>query len=335
MTADSTDALAVTGPRASRSLRVSRWLVTRLLLGIGTLFGVSIVVFAATQALPGDVAQVILGTHATPERIEQLREQLGLDLPLITQYWRWLSGILTGDLGTSLVNHVPVGKLLGGRILNSLTLGFVAMAFTIPLSLLVGIRAASRRDRWFDKAFMGTSMITNSMPDFILGTLLIVLFCTNALHLLPAVSIIPPGDVPWQHLSALVLPVMTLTLVGVTYLGRLVRASVIDVMESEYVQAAVLKGLPTKRILLRHVLPNAIAPVVPAASIVAAFMLAGLVVIEYLFTYPGLGSALVDAVSNHDLPVVQAIVLLMAAVFFLFNQLADVFSSLQTTGPRV
>ena len=150
--------------------------------------------------------------------------------------------------------------------------------------------------------------------------------------LLPAVSIIPPGDVRGSILGT-VLPVMTLTLVGVTYLGDSC-ASVIDVME-QYVQAAVLKGLPTKRILLRHVLPNAIAPVVPAASIVAAFMLAGLVVIEYLFTYPGLGSALVDAVSNHDLPVVQAIVLLMAAVFFLFNQLADVFSSLQTTGPRV
>lgn len=319
-------------PHRRSGIRTARWIATRAALGLLTLLAVSVVVFLATQALPGDVAQIILGTHSTPERLAALREQLGLNVPLHLQYAHWLMGVLSGDMGDSLVNHQPVSQLLGGRILNSFTLGALAMAFTLPLSLIIGIRAAYRRDRAFDGTFMGTSMIVNALPDFVLGTLLIALFGTTVLHILPPVSIIPPGDMPWWHPTSLVLPVATLTLFGVTYLARLVRASFIDVVESEYVQTAILKGLTMRRVLFRHALPNALAPVIPAASIVAAFTLAGVVVVEYLFAYPGIGSALVDAVGNHDLPVIQAIVLLMAAVFYLLNLLADVLSTL--TSPK-
>ncbi len=331
-TIDSTVSRGEEPGRIAKPRRTARWLFRRAVLGLLTLLGVSILIFVATQALPGDVALVILGTDHTQEQLVALRRELGLDRPLIAQYWGWLSGVVTGNMGNSLVNGEPVSALLGGRILNSFTLGALTMIVVLPVSLIAGIWAANSRDRVFDKMFMGVSMTLNALPEFVTGTALIALLGTNLFHLLPPVSIIPAGDMPWWHLDALVLPVITLALFGVTYLSRLIRASFIDVMDSEYIQGAQLKGLSTSRILFRHALPNAIAPSIPAASIVAAFTLAGVVVIEYLFAYPGLGLGLIDAVGNHDLPVIQAIVLLMATIFYLFNLLADVLSTLMHTG---
>lgn len=297
---------------------------SKVLQGLITLLLVSLLIFFATQAMPGDVARVILGVNATPERLETLREQLGLNLPLTTQYFNWLTGILRGDWGTSLTNGAPIADILSIRVRNSATLGLFAMIIMLPISLVIGVIAAQKRDRAFDNVFMGSSMVVNAAPEFVLGTVLIALFGTTVFHWFPPVALIPPADMPWWHISALVLPVMTLVIGGVAYLARLVRVSFIDVMQSEYIQTAKLKGLSTRRILYRHALPNALAPIIPAASLVAAFVIGGTVVVEYLFSYPGIGSVLVEAVGNRDLPLIQAVVLIIAAAYFVFNFIADV-----------
>ncbi|RKS78964.1 peptide/nickel transport system permease protein [Actinomadura pelletieri DSM 43383] len=317
-------------PTPDRSRRTAlAWLIgRRALMGLVTLWCISVIVFVATQTMPGDVAKIILGPSATADQVDQLNKNLGLDQPLFSQYWDWLRNVLTGDMGNSLVSGQPVSELLSERIFNSATLTVMAMVLILPLSLLVGLLAAVFRDKFLDRSYLGTSLIVTATPDFVLGSLVVAVFGTVVFKVLPPVSLIPPGDVPWQHPKELVMPLAVMVLVGVTYLSRLVRVSFIDVMESEYVQLAMLKGLSMRRVLFRHALPNALAPSIPAASIMAAYTIAGSVVIEYLFAYPGIGSALVDAVAGHDLPMIQAIIMLMAAAFFCFNQLADVLGTL-------
>lgn len=318
MTADGTSEKSV-----GAALSWLRPLLVRLLQGVLTLLAVSLLIFLATRALPGDVANMILGQNASPEQLASLRSQLGLDLPLWRQYLIWLSGILHGDWGTSLANGRPVADVLSLAVRNSATLSGVALAVMLPLSVLIGVIAAQFRDGYVDKLFLGMSMIVNAVPDFVTGTVLVALFATTFLHVLPAVSFIPPGDLPLSYPDALVLPAATVVIPGVMYLSRLVRVAVIDVMTTDYIQTAVLKGLSPSRILLRHALPNAVAPIIPAASLVAAFTVGGVVVVEYLFAYPGVGSALVEAVTNRDLPVIQANVLVIAAAYFVLNLVAD------------
>lgn len=302
-------------------------LLARLGQGVITLFLVTLLIFVATQAMPGDVARVVLGVNATAERIATLREALGLERPLAEQYFGWLGGILRGDWGVSLTNGLPVAELIGPRLRNTLVLSGGAMLIMLPLSLLLGVLAAQRRDRAFDRVFLGASMVVNATPEFVLGTVLIAVFGTTVFRWLPPVSLIPPSDAPWQHPAALVLPIATLVIGGVMYLSRLVRVSFLDVLHSEYLFAAQLKGLSPRRVLYRHALPNALAPVIPAASLVAALTIGGAVVVEYLFSYPGVGTVLIEAVGNRDLPVIQAVVLIFAVSYFLLNLLADVLQS--------
>lgn len=294
-----------------------------MLQGLLTLLAVSLLIFVATRALPGDIANMILGQSALPEQLAELRTQLGLDRPLWRQYASWLGGILHGDWGISLSNGQPVADLLMLGVRNSATLSAVALIVMLPVSLLVGVIAAQFRDGLVDKIFLGASMIANAVPDFVTGTVLVALFATTVLHVLPAVSFIPPGDSPLAYPAALVLPALTVIIPGVMYLARLVRVTVIDVMETDYIQTAILKGLSPRRILLLHALPNAVAPIIPAASLVAAYTVGGVVVVEYLFAYPGVGSALVEAVGNRDLPVIQANVFVIAAAYFVLNLIAD------------
>ena len=312
----------------------TRWLRVGRTLGIGvlTMFLVSVLVFFATQALPGDIAQIILGRDATPESLATLRAQLGLDRPVIEQYFTWIAGVLRGDFGVSLSSGQPVTTYLGGRILNSATLVVFTMVISLPLSIVAGVFAARHKDGWFDKALLAGSSLVNSLPMFVLGTLLVVLLGTTVFPILPPVSIIPPGDLPWWHPAELVLPVTTLVLLATTYLARLVRSTVIDVLDSEYIQMATLKGLKENRIVYRHALVNAIGPTLQAAAMTTAVTLGGVVVIEFVFAYPGIGTALTDAISKRDIPVIQAVVLLIAVVFYLCNLLADVIQS--TLGPR-
>lgn len=317
--------------------RRPRWAIARRVasqVGIGllTLGLVSVLIFLATQALPGDVARIILGRDATVENLAMLRQQLGLDRPVAEQYLSWIGGVLRGDFGVSLTSGQPVGEYLGGRVINSATLVLLTMVISLPLSILLGVIAARRKDGWFDRGLLAVSMLVNSLPMFVLGTVLVVVFGTTFLRVLPPVSIIPPGHLPWWHPAELVLPTATLALLATTYLARLVRSTVIDVLGSEYIQMATLKGLTERRIVYRHALINAIGPTLQAAAMTTAVTLGGVVVIEFVFAYPGIGTALTDAIGKRDIPVIQAVVLLIAVVFYICNLLADLIQS--SLGPR-
>jgi peptide/nickel transport system permease protein len=309
------------------------WVVRRLLLAVVTLFVVSVIVFTATQILPGDAAQQILGRTATPDRVQQLREELGLDRSAVSQYLTWAGGVVKLDFGNSLAAREPVTELIGGRLTNTLLLVSIAFLITVPLSLLIGVWAAVRRDRPVDHGVSTISLLLNAIPDFVVGMVLVLLFATSLWTVLPAVSLIPQGESAFSHLDAFVLPVATLVIVDVPYLARLVRASMIDALESEYVQLARLKGLPEREVLFRHALPNALVPTIQGSAVVLAYMAGGIVVVEYLFQFSGIGSALVSAVQARDLPVVQATTLILAAFYVLANLVADILTVLVT--PRL
>ncbi len=311
---------------------IAKFIFKRLLFGVLTLFVVSIVVFVLTQALE-DPAQAILGREATPEAVAAKQQELGLDEPLVTQYWNWLSGLLTGDPGLSYTNGVPVLDLLSDRIGNSLFLMALSALVSIPISILIGAYSAAKRDKAFDAASSGTTLVLASLPEFVVGILLIVLFATNVWHVFPAVVRIRPGEPPWSDPKALVLPVLVLTLGVVPYVSRVMRASMVEVLESDYVEMARLKGLPEREVLWRHAMPNAIGPTFQVIAINIAYLAVGVIVVEYLFNYPGLGQALRDAVTDVNVPVVQFIAMLAAAIVVVVNLLADVGTILVT--PRL
>jgi peptide/nickel transport system permease protein len=312
---------------------VSRFLARRIALGILTLFLVSIVVFAATQALPGNAARAILGRDATPQRIAALTQQLHLNRPVVDQYTHWLGGILSGNLGTSAATQQPVSQLLSGRILDSGFLVLISALVAIPLSIGLGVWMAMRRDKAVDVIGSTISLIFAALPEFVIGIILVLVFATQVFHALPAVSLIPPGDHAWQHLNVVVLPAATLVLAVTPYISRIMRGSMIEVLESEYVTMARLKGLPERTVIWRHAVPNAIVPAIQVSALQLAWMAGGVVVVEFVFSYPGVGAALVDAVGNRDVPTVQALVLIIAAVYVVLNVAADLATILVT--PRL
>lgn len=310
-----------------------RLIISRILWGLLTLWLVSLVVFAATLALPGDAATAILGREATPETLAALRHQLHLDDSAIVQYWHWLSGILQLDPGRSVVSDESVVDLLSSRIANSLWLMIVAGLISIPLALVLGALMAVRRDRFVDHVLSTTTLVLASLPAFVIGIGAVFLFATQLLHWFPAVSIVAPGESVWADPSILILPVLTLTLGVAPYVSRVMRASMIEVLESDYVTNARLKGLPERRVVWVHAAPNALAPAIQASALSLAYLAGGIVVVEAVFGFPGIGTALIDAVGNRDLPVVQAIVMLIAAIYVLLNLLADIGTILVT--PRL
>jgi len=251
----------------------------------------------------------------------------------VKQYTHWLGGVLTGDFGRSLAAQEPVTKLIGKRVENSAFLMLFAAIFSIPISIVIGSVAARRRDRPFDVATSIIALVLAALPEFVVGIALVVLFGTTVFHVLPAVSLIPPQDAPWQHLKELVLPVLALALAVSPYIARIMRASMVDVLESEYVEMARLKGLPEGKVLWRHAVPNGIAPAIQVIALNLAYLAGGIVTIEFVFGYPGIGGAFVDAVSNRDLPVVQALALLIAVLYVLLNLCADVATIL--VSPRL
>jgi peptide/nickel transport system permease protein len=311
---------------------IGAFVVRRLLLGVLVMFLVSLVVFAATQAL-GDPARAILGRNATPASLAALRKQLNLDQSLVGQYLSWAGGLLHFDLGNSLAAQQPVTKVLGARLVNSTVLVLLSAVISIPLSIALGSWAALRREKTFDNVTSNLMLVLAALPEFVIAVLLVILFSTSVLHVLPAISPIPPGTRAWQFPDELVLPTLTLILAVAPYVARIMRASMIEVLESDYVEMARLKGLPERTVLMRHALPNAIGPVFQVIAINLAYLAGGVVVVEYVFNYSGIGSALQDAVVNHDLPVVQALAMLIAAVYVVLNLLADVATILVT--PRL
>ncbi len=309
-------------------------ILIRLGLGALTLLLVSVVVFWATQALPTDTAQAILGREATPERLEKLREKLGLNRPVYEQYASWLADVVRGDFGDSLVQQdTPVTKLLRTRVVNSAALVFVAALVSIPFSILIGSLSALWRDTKFDVTVSTGNLALAALPEFVVGIGLVLLFATNVFRVMPAVSRIDPGLSLLNQLDLLILPAATLTLAVAPYVSRILRASMIEVLESEYVMMARLKGLKGPLVLWRHALPNAIAPTLQVIALNLAWLAGGIVVVEYLFAYPGIGQSLVDAVANRDLPMIQALCLLIAAVYVVLNLLADIATIL--VSPRL
>jgi peptide/nickel transport system permease protein len=307
-----------------------RLVLRRLALGILTLWFVSLVVFAATQALSGDAAVAILGRTATPERLAALRAQLHLDDPTWLQYTKWLGGLFTGNLGQSLATQKPVSELIGLRIGNSAFLVLIAALIAIPASLLVGIGSAVRRDRGLDHVLTMTSLVLAALPEFVIGIALILIFATGVFHVLPAVALLDDTRPIWRQFDQVLLPALTLDLAVVPYMARIIRASMVEVLESEYVQMARLKGLPQRLVILRHALPNAMVPAIQVTALQLAWLAGGVVVVEYVFRYPGIGQSLVDAVANRDLPVVQALTLLVGGLYVALNLLADVLTILVT-----
>ena len=312
---------------------ITGFVVRRLLLGLLTLWITSVVIFAATQALPGDAARSILGRSATPESLAELRAQLGLDKSILAQYWEWITGIFTGDLGTSLANSLPVTDVMGERLVYSFFLMFIAGAISVPLGILLGAVSARRRDSTFDQATSVATLGLAALPEFVVGITLAVIFSTTVFHVLPSVIVTEPGVGPWNYPMELVLPVVTLVIAVVPYTARIMRASTVEILESDFVEMARLKGLSEKRVLWRHAVPNALAPTFQVTALNLAYLAGGIVVVEAVFNYPGIGLLLVESVRARDMPTVQAIALLIAALYVVLNLLADLATIL--VSPRL
>lgn len=312
-----------------------RLILLRVGLGCVTLFLVSLVVFAATQALPGDPARAILGKGAANKAVyEGLREELGLNRPLQEQYLSWLQGVMTGDLGDSIVNRgTSVVTLLKPWVINSLYLLVITSLVSIPLSILIGAMQAYWRDRPFDHVTNVTNLVLSALPEFVIGLVLVLLLATSVFHVLPAVSQVIIGTPIYLQAEILVLPVITLCLATMPYTCRMLRASTIGVLDSEFVMMADLKGLPNRLVLWRHALPNALGPTFQVIALNLAWLTGGIVVVEYVFNYPGIGTALVKSVANRDMPVVQALCMLIAAVYVVTNLAADIATIL--VNPRL
>lgn len=310
-----------------------RILLRRLGLGAVTLLFVSLLVFGTTQALPGDAAMAILGKEATPARLAALRERLHLNEPVWEQYAKWLGSMAGGDFGQSLATEEPVSQLITARIGNSAFLVALSALIAIPLSLVVGVASAARRDQAVDHLLTTGALVMAGLPEFVIGIALILVFATHVLHVLPAVTLLAEGTPIWRQIDQTILPAVTLDLAVIPYMSRIMRASMIEVLESDYVQMARLKGLSPRRVILRHALPNALVPFVQVTALQLAWLAGGVVVIEFVFRYPGIGQALVDGVANRDLPVVQALTLMVGGIYVLLNLLADVATILLT--PRL
>ena len=294
-------------------------LVSRTAAGLLTLLIVSIIVFLATEVLPGNAAYAILGHTATPARLRALETQLHLNGSVFNQYWAWLSGLLSGRLGNSTADGQPVWQVVGPRLLNSAALVVLAGVIGTTIGVGLGIFAALRRDKAVDHGIAVASLAITSLPEFVIAIVLIILFATSVLHLLPAVSLVSPGTKPWSQPNLLVLPVATLVIVIVPYILRMMRGATIEALESDYVEMARLKGLSERRIVLVHALPNAIAPTIQVIGLTFLYLAGGIVVVEYVFAYPGVGQGLVNAVSNRDLPVIQFTVVVLAAFYVVMN----------------
>jgi peptide/nickel transport system permease protein len=303
-----------------------------LLLILLVLFLVSVIVFLITSVIPGDPAQAILGQTATPDSLRALRHTLGLDHPPIQRYFLWLGNLLTGNLGTSFTFQVPIGPLLLNKLANSAILALAAFVFTVPLALLLGIVAGLNKNRWPDGLISLLTLAAVAQPEFVTGTFLIAIFATG-LHWLPATNTLETDQGFGPTVSAFVLPVITLSLVLLAYIGRMTRTSVIDVMETDYIRSAILKGLPYRTVVTRHALRNALLPTITVIASNVGWLLGGIVVTESLFGYPGIGRLLLQSVESRDVPVLQDITLLIALVFAFSNLTADILYAV--LNPRV
>lgn len=302
---------------------MGRLVLQRLALGLLTLVLVSMLVFAGTEILPGDAAAAILGQNATPEALAALREQLGLNASPAARYLSWAGGILRGDLGVSLTNHQPVADLLWPRFANTLALAGYAAVLALPVAVGLGITTAAFRGSPFDRIANVVALATVSLPEYFLGLLLILLFSVEW-GLLPSLADTWDGMGLGAWLKATTLPMLVLVLVTVAQIMRMTRTAVLAIMDQPYIEMAFLKGMRNRRVVLRHAAPNAVAPIINVVAFNLTYLIAGVVLVETIFNYNGLGRFMVDAVSKRDLPMVQAAALVFAAVYVLLNMVADI-----------
>ena len=300
-----------------------RLIITRLAVAVATLLAVSVVVFAGVSLLPGNAAQIALGQEATPQRVAALSRQYGLDRPITTRYVDWLTGLLHGDLGESLTANEPVTTLIGHNLRNTAILAAGAILVIVPLAVVLGVLSALWRDSWFDYVIAAGSLAFLSTPEFVVGTGLIVVLATG-LGLFPPVSLLDSQASPLSQLNLLVLPILTLALVAVGQATRMIRASMIEILNQDYIQSALLRGVPRWQILFRHALPNAFDSTVQVLALTVGWLVGGVVVTETLFQYPGIGSAFANAVNARDLPTVEAAAMIVTAVYVIANLVAEI-----------
>jgi peptide/nickel transport system permease protein len=304
----------------------------RLGIGLVTVLFVSLLVFAGTELLPGDVAQAILGQGATPELIANVHARLGLDQPLHIRYVKWLGNLVTGEMGASLANGREISQLMGERAGNTFLLAGVTALVAVPLSILLGLIAATKPNGKVDKAISGITLTLISIPDFLVAVILVSIFSVQ-LGWLPALSTLRPNSDFFQIARTLALPVAALSFTILAHMARMTRTAVINVLTTPAIEMAILKGVPKSRILLIHALLNAIAPIINVIALNLAYLISGVVVIETLFNLNGLGKLMVEAVTSRDVPLVQGCAMLFCAIYVLLNLFADTVSIL--ANPRI
>jgi len=304
----------------------------RLAAGFLILFGVSLLITLGVEALAGDVCSAILGQAAEPSTVAACQAQLGIDRPMHVRYWEWLTNILQGDMGTSLANEREVSEQIGKRLGNTLFLAFATSLVAVPIGVLLGVIAALYRNSAIDHIISTTTLTTISSPEFFLAYVLMAIFAVN-LGWLPAISNVSSDMGFWARIEVSALPVLTLALITIAHMMRMTRASIVSLLASPYIEMAKLKGLTPGRIIVKHALPNAWSPIIQVIVLNLAYMIVGVVVIEVVFVYPGLGALIVDAVLNRDLPVIQGTAMVFAAAYVLLFMLADILSML--ANPRL
>ena len=311
---------------------MARFLLTRLGLAAITLFLLSVLVFVGANLLPGNVARRKLGNLADQSAVDQLNHQLGTDKPILVQYWNWISGLLHGDLGTSLSYNLPVNQLVGPALTNSLKLAAFAFVIVVPLAIVGGVVAALKRDRLTDRIITVGGLSLAVVPEFVTGIILILVFGLW-LGLFPVSANAPDESSILTQLKYLFLPALTLVIVLFGYISRITRAGTIEALDADYTRTAVLKGLPRRTVIRRHVLRNSLLPTIAVIATQTGYLIGGLVVIETLFNYPGMGRLIFTAANDKDFPLLASSVLIVGIVFLVATLLADVAYSL--LNPRI
>jgi len=293
---------------------------------------ISLLIFVGVEALPGDLAEAVLGQSATPETVEAFRKELKLDLAPHVRYFAWLGSFVKGDFGNSLANGRPIADLIGWRFANSLFLAGITALVAIPLAVSLGMLAALYRNTWFDRLISISTLSTISFPEFFVAYILIALLSVQ-LVAFPSISNINDQMTFLQKLHAVALPCLTMAMVVIAHMMRMTRAAIINVLTSPFIEMAQLKGVSQRRIIIHHAFPNALSPIINVVVLNLAYLVVGVVVVEVVFVYPGLGQLLVDSVSKRDIPVVQASGLIFAATYVFLNLTADVLAML--SNPRL
>ena len=313
-------------------MNIYRLIASRIVLAIITLFAVSAVIFMAADMLPGDIATEILGQSATAESLAAIREELNLNRPVLERYFEWLGNFMSGDMGSSLASQRPISETLPPRLENTLFLAGYTAIIAVPLSLFLGLISAIKQGGWTDRSVSVLTLFSISVPEFLVAYILVYFLAVN-LGWLPSIAMISEEMTIGEKMHTMVLPVMTLVMTVLAHMTRMTRIAVINILSQPYIEMAYLNGIQRARVVLLHALPNALAPVANVIALNLAYLIVGVLIVEVVFVYPGMGQLMIDSVSKRDLPVVQACALIFAVVYILLNLLADLISIL--SNPRI